>query len=579
MLTGSIYMLQVYDRVLGSGSLATLQGLFLAVIIAYGFYGLYEFLRARILSRAAMQLSAEVSPAAFRVWIDAGAQGGRAGALPLRDLDILRGFIASPAMGALFDLPWIPLYLAVIFLMHPLLGWANVLGMVVVVAVAMLNRSLTRKPLDRALVDETAARAFADAGQRNSETIAAMGMGDAVIAHWRQLQDAGLGASQLAGDISEVTSAFSKAFRMFLQSAILTMAAWLVLRQEISSGMIVASSVISGRLLAPIDQVIGQWRQIARASTAHRRLVGFFDASAAPHEPLGLERPSGGIALQGLTRLAAREPGHEPRRLLDRLDLVLEPGTSLGVIGESAAGKSVLARILVGASDFDAGDLRFDGATRAQWGAARLGRHIGYLPQTVTMLPGTIRDNIRRFDMTRSAQEVIAAARLAGVHEMILGLAQGYDTPLGGTNQALSGGQLQRIGLARAVFGQPVIVVLDEPNAHLDANGEQALRQTLRTLHARGTTVILMTHRREILQDMDQVMVLHAGALARIGKAGDLLPDLGGHDGERPIAAAARVRPKFRIADGANTAGGAGPASRRLAAAAVKMADRGEGRS
>jgi ATP-binding cassette subfamily C exporter for protease/lipase len=442
--------------------------------------------------------------------------------------------------------------------------------------------------------DGTPLRAFADAGQRSSETIAAMGMGDAIVGHWRQLQDAGLGASQMAADVSEVTSAFSKAFRMFLQSAILTMAAWLVLRQEISSGMIVASSVISGRLLAPIDQVIGKWRQIARASTAHRRLGDFFDARIPLHAPLGLERPKGRIELRGLTRLAAREPGHEPRRLIDRLDLTLEPGTSLGVIGESAAGKSVLARILVGASDFDAGDLRFDGATRAQWGAARLGRHIGYLPQAVTMLPGSIRDNIRRFDMTQPAQEVIAAARLAGVHEMILGLAQGYDTLVGGIDQVLSGGQLQRIGLARAVFGQPAIVVLDEPNAHLDASGEQALRRAIQALHARGTTVILMTHRREILQEMDQVLVLREGALEKIGRAGDLLQDLGRNDGDRPGSVSVRSRPAFRIAAGqksgsdqavpAAIAAGkwqgdgateAGPARRRLTAAAAKIADRG----
>ena len=528
MLTGSVYMLQVYDRVLGSGSVATLKGLFLIVTLAYVFYGLYEFLRARVLSRAAMRLSGSIAPATFRAWLRSGLDGERAAGLPLRDLEILRGFIASPMMGTLFDLPWIPLYLAVLFAVHPMLGWLTLGGVAVVAVAAWLGRHLTRASIDRGMAEEAAARGFADTGLRNAETIAAMGMTDAVIGRWRMMQNASLATSQQASDITEATSSFSKAFRMFLQSAMLTLGAWLVLGHEISAGMIMAASVISGRLLAPIDQLIAQWKQIGRASVAHARLREFFDDQAQMPEPLGLPAPTGRILATDIVRFApGTEPGRERRRQIDRVSFALAPGAGLGVIGDSASGKSTLARLLVGACGPDAGELRFDGATRQQWGPAELGRHIGYLPQTVVMLPGTVRDNIRRFSTSQPAKAVIAAAQMAGVHEMILRLPQGYDTMLGGPDQPLSGGQLQRIGLARAIFGQPPIVVLDEPNANLDEAGETALCETIRTLRAQGSTVILMTHRLGILQEMDQILILKQGVAVKCGPRDEVLSSLG----------------------------------------------------
>ena len=527
MLTGSVYMLQVYDRVLSSGSVATLQGLFVIVVVAYTFYGLYEFLRARVLSRAAMQLSQTVSPVAYRAWLRSGLDGAQGQALPLRDLEILRSFIASPLVGAIFDLPWIPLYLAVLFAIHPLLGWLTVGGVAVVIAVTLLNHHLTKEAIDRALTEETATRKFADTSLQSAETIAAMGMTDTVLARWGQMQDAGLVTGQQAADITEATASFSKAFRMLLQSAILTVGAWLVLGQEMSAGMIIAASVISGRLLAPIDQLIGQWKQVGRASTAHRRLQAFFDMQTAASDTLGLTRPTGRILATDLVRFAPGPAGRERRRQIDRVSFALAPGAGLGVIGDSASGKSTLARLIVGAFDADSGELRFDGAPRAQWGASELGRHIGYLPQSVTMLPGTVRDNIRRFDASRSAQEVIAAAQMAGVHEMILRLPDGYGTLLGGANQPLSGGQLQRIGLARAVFGTPAIVVLDEPNSNLDETGETALHDMVRTLRAQGTTVIVMTHRLPILQEMDQTLMLRNGGVVRYGPTEEVLSTLG----------------------------------------------------
>lgn len=531
MLTGSIYMLQVYDRVLGSGSLSTLQGLFLIVTLAYVFYGFYEFLRARILSRAAIRLNNGLAAEAFRAWLRAGLAdnqngGHRTDALPMRDLEILRGFIASPMMGTLFDLPWVPFYLLVLFAVHPMLGVLTLVGMAVVIAVAVLTGYLTHNANEAALMREFHARGFADAGQHNAEAVVAMGMTDEVVKRWHLMQDASLAVGQKAGDTTEATSSFSKAFRMFLQSAMLTLGAFLVLGHEMSAGMIVAASVISGRALAPIDQLIGQWKQIGRSRSAHLRLRAFFAAEEAPAEVLGLPAPTGAIIAHDLTRFVPNaEPGRERRRQIDRVSFALEPGTGLGVIGDSASGKSTLARLLVGVCRADAGELRFDGATREQWGA-ELGRHIGYLPQSVTMLPGTVRDNIRRFQTERPAKDVIDAAKMAGVHDMILRLPQGYDTMLGLPDQPLSGGQLQRIGLARAIFGSPPIVVLDEPNSALDEAGEMALRDAIRTLKAGGSTVVLMTHRLAILDEMDKVLMLRQGTVVKYGARDDVLANL-----------------------------------------------------
>jgi ATP-binding cassette subfamily C protein len=562
MLTGSVYMLQVYDRVLGSGSLSTLQGLFLIVTLAYVFYGLYEFLRARVLSRAAVRLNNGLSAAAFRAWLTAGlggargagqgagqAGGGRADALPLRDLEILRGFVGSPMMGTLFDLPWVPFYLLVLYVVHPMLGLLTLAGMAVVVVVAVLNGYLTQSSNEAALGREFHARRFADAGQHNAETVVAMGMTDEVVKRWHLLHDASLAVAQKAGDTTEATSAFSKSFRMFLQSAMLTLGAFLVLGHEMSAGMIVAASVISGRALAPIDQLIGQWKQIGRARAAHLRLRAFFATSDAPAEALGLPRPTGKVVATDLVRFVPNaEPGRERRRQIDRVSFALEPGMGLGVIGDSASGKSTLARLLVGVCRADAGELRFDGATREQWGA-ELARHIGYLPQTVTMLPGTVRDNIRRFQADSPAKDVIDAARMAGVHDMILRLPQGYDTMLGMPDQPLSGGQLQRLGLARAVFGTPPIVVLDEPNSALDEAGEMALREAIRALKAAGSAVVLMTHRRAILDEMDKVLMLRQGAVVKYGARADVLAGLAPAAALPPEAGPEAVRVRLAIAE------------------------------
>ncbi len=539
MLTGSLYMLQVYDRVLSSGSVATLQGLFVIVTLAYVFYGIYEFLRARILSRAAMRLYSEVAPEAFRAWLRSGIAGERSAGLPLRDLEILRGFLSSPAVGSVFDLPWMPLYLAVLFLIHPLLGWLTLGGAGVVIAVALVNHWLTKGTTDLTMAGDARARDFAERGMRQAELVDAMGMQANVGSHWLNLQNASLAVGQAGSDKTEATSAFSKAFRMFLQSAILTLGAFLVLRHEMSAGMIIAASILSGRALSPVDQIIGQWKAIARAAVAHRRLRDFFDTQRSEAGRVQLPAPTGQITATGLLRLGEAVMAGERRRVLKGISFDLNPGEALGVIGNSASGKSSLARLLVGVWQPDAGEIRMDGATRTQWNSADLGRHIGYLPQSVEMLPGSVRDNITRFSPLAKDADLIEAASMAGVHEMILALPLGYSTMLGSPDQPLSGGQIQRLGLARAIFGKPRIVVLDEPNASLDASGEEALLNAIRELKAGGTTVIVMTHRPNALSVMDKVMVLNAGEMIKYGRIDEVVK-------EAPAAAAATQFPPRR---------------------------------
>lgn len=532
MLTGSVYMLQVYDRVLASGSVPTLVGLFAIVIVLYGFLGIYDFLRSRMLSRAARQLDLGTGPETFRAWLRSGVPGGAGGgqasggqaAQPLQDLGILRGFISGPAIVALFDTPFVPLFLAVLFLIHPWLGWLTVAGALVVAGLAGVNRLLTRAAIREAAALDGNERDFTEKGRRNAEAIIAMGMEGALTRRWQALHDRTLTTGERGSDPSEVLASSSRAFRLLLQSAILTLGAWLVLQNQMTAGMIVAASILSGRALAPVDQVIGQWRAIGRALEAHRRLGTFFDERAEAARPrIDLPAPTGQITVSRLTKLAPGwadgRPGAERPRILHQVSFTLEPGDGLGVIGNSASGKSTLARLIMGAWAPDAGEIRLDGATPDQWDPAVLGRSVGYLPQVLDMLPGTIRDNIARFDAQATDRAVIEAAKLAGVHDMILGLPDGYATMLGGTGgaQPLSGGQIQRLGLARAIYGRPRLVVLDEPNSNLDVAGDDALANAIATLRADGATVIVMAHRPSAIAAVNKVLILHNGMVARFG--------------------------------------------------------------
>ncbi|WP_299288280.1 type I secretion system permease/ATPase [uncultured Tateyamaria sp.] len=523
MLTGPMFMLQVYDRVLSSGSVATLQGLFLIVVVLFMFLGLYDFLRTRALSRAALRLDQEVGQDTHDLWVRSALLPGGETSRPLNDLAVVRGFLPSPAMLGLFDTPWIPFYLGVVFLIHPWLGMLAIAGVGVVTVVALLNQLTTKDYHAQAMRMDGAESHFVDQSRRNAEAIVPLGMAGRITGRWSDMHREGLAVGQTGSDRAEGYAAFSKSFRLLLQSALLGLGGYLALQQEISAGMIVAASIIAGRALAPVDAVIGQWRSIVRMREAHKRLKALFDGQAAKRPTVDLPPPEGHLHVSGVTKFAPMAERGERPPILDEVSFYLAPGDAVGVIGPSASGKSTLARILVGAWAPDVGTVRLDGATLDQWAETALGKHIGYLPQNLELLAGTIRDNIARFDPQADDGAVIEAAKIAGVHDMVLQLPDGYATRLSYENPPLSGGQLQRIGLARAIFGMPRYVVLDEPNSNLDASGDDALSQAIVTLREAGSTVIVMAHRPSAIHAVNKVLVLHAGRVAEFGEKDKIL--------------------------------------------------------
>lgn len=529
MLTGSIYMLQVYDRVLPGGSVPTLIVLFGIVVILFAFLGFYDFLRARLLSRIALRLDDRLSAIAFCKWLDTGLPDTREeGATQvMRDLDTVRGFVSGPVIAAMADLLFVPLFLGVLFLIHPWLGFLTIAGAGVGGLIALTNRAVTKKAIRQSAALDNTERNFTERSRRNVEAIHAMGMHNAVSEHWRALHHASLASAQKGSDPSEMLAAASRAFRMLLQSAILTLGAFLVLRGEISAGMIIASSILSGRALAPVDQLIGQWRATGRFAAAHKRLITTFNMSKPAPRRIDLPSPTGQITVSELSKLGSETLNGDRAKVLNQVSFELSPGDALGVVGSSASGKSTLARMLVGAGEYDGGEIRFDGATASQWEPAQLGRQIGYLPQVVEMLPGTIGENIARFDPNASDADIIAAATLTGIHEMILKLPEGYCTRLGdlATSPLLSGGQIQRLGLARAVYRMPKIVVLDEPNANLDIAGDAALTHTIETLRAANSTVIVMAHRPSVLSAVNKLLILTAGQVGAFGDRDTMLAE------------------------------------------------------
>jgi ATP-binding cassette, subfamily C, bacterial exporter for protease/lipase len=524
MLTGPIYMLQVYDRVLSSGSVATLQGLFIIVVVLYAFLGIYEFLRARLLSRAGYRLDALVGNKAFNYWMQLGAAQDRSGDNPIRDLDVVRGFLGSPAILGIFDVPWIPFFLIIVFFIHPWLGYLTLGGAVVVAIAAYLNQLVTKNAIARAVSIDGSERGFVEKSRRNAEVVFALGMQRRIGDRWRDMHDQSLAYAQLSGERSEGFSAFSKSFRMLLQSMLLTLGAYLAIKQEVSAGAIIATSIIAGRALAPVDQVIGQWKSIGRVMQAHRSILATLDRMPPEQRHITLPDPKGNIQVTNLTKYAPATGQSGPRqKILSQLTFGLTPGDGLGVIGNSAAGKSSLAKVLVGAWRPEGGEIRLDGATLDQWHPEDLGRHIGYLPQTLEMLPGTIAENISRFNPQAQDRMVIEAAQIAGVHEMILALPGGYSTPIGMAGQPLSGGQIQRLGLARAIYGIPRLIVLDEPNSNLDGGGDDALSAAILTLRARGSVVVVMAHRPSVIHAVNKVMILHKGTIAHFGNKEEII--------------------------------------------------------
>lgn len=525
MLTGPVFMLQVYDRVLTSRSVPTLVALCLLVLALFLFMALFDFIRVRVLSRMGYRLDQQLAPLTFRNWVAQGLAGRREMGRPLADLSTLRSFLGSPALIGLFDLPWVPLYLAVVFILHAQLGLLALGGAAIVTALAIANELLTRKPLERSMAMEASESRLAEQSLRNADTIVAMGMMSNVGRHWIDVRNLGASSAQTGGERAEVFAATSKSVRMILQSAILALGALLAIEQQISAGMIVAASIIAGRALAPVDQVVGQWRQILKARLSWKRLKDHLRDTSI-EKPMRLPAPEGRLAIRNLIKYAPANEGDRTdgrRVILGRIDFDLAPGDGLGVIGPSASGKTSLARVLIGAWSPDSGVVRLDGASLDQWDRDELGKHIGYLPQAVDLLAGTIGQNISRFDPEASHEAVIAAAQLAGVHEMILRLPEGYGSRVEFGVKPLSGGQIQRIALARAVYRTPRLVVLDEPNSNLDADGDAALTKAIEKLREAGSVVIVMAHRPSAIVAVNKLLMLHEGGQAEFGDKTEIM--------------------------------------------------------
>ena len=514
MLTAPLYMLQIYDRVLASRSEPTLIVL---TVLAGGLLlvmGGLDLIRSRVLVRVGVKMDALLNARVFSaVFAQAlrGARGQRAQAL--RDLDSLRQFLTGPGPFAFFDAPWAPLYLAVVFIFHPILGFVALAGAVVLFSMALINELVTRRPLQLANAQAIAANGFAEASLRNAEVLEALGMLPEIRKRWTAQHCQGLALQATASDRAATLTSWSKAVRISLQVAILGAGAALAIQQIITPGVMIAASILMGRALAPVEQAIGQWRHFVGARQAYRRLNELLQAIPEDEARLTLPKPEGRLAVE---QLVAAPPGSQ-KPVLKGVSFKLEPGEALGVIGPSASGKSTLARNLVGVWAPQSGAVRLDGAEVQGWDAEQLGPHLGYLPQDVELFAGNVAENISRFSAEASPEAVVAAARAAGVHDMILQLDKGYDSEIGEQGCVLSGGQRQRVGLARALYGEPALVVLDEPNASLDAAGDEALTQAILGLKARGATVVVMAHRPSAIAAVDKLLMLREGRVEAFG--------------------------------------------------------------
>ena len=531
MLVPALYMLQVYDRVLASGNEFTLLMLTLIAIGLLALMGAMEYVRSltviQIGSRFDVLLGARVHQAAF----ERGLAGGQASAgQAINDLNALRQFLTGNAVFAFFDAPWFPLYLLVMYLFHPWLGVLATVGAALLIALAWLNEWLSRRPLAEAGTLSVRANASVEGQLRNVDAIESMGMLGRLLRRWRVMHRGYVWRQALASERTALISAISKSLRIALQSLVLGLGAWLAIEGRISPGMMIAGSILMGRVLSPIDMVITAWRQWSGTRLAYQRLKTLLDEHPLRAQGLPLPPPSGVLRFEGVT---AVPPGAQLPSVVN-LSFELPAGEVLGVIGPSGSGKSTLARLMVGVWRARIGKVRLDGGDIQQWERERLGEYIGYLPQDVELFAGTVAENISRFaepgdEPDADAARVVAAARLAGAHELVLSLPQGYDTPLGVGGLGLSGGQRQRIALARALYGPPRLLVLDEPNASLDEAGETALLEALARLREQGVSVVVITHRPKVLAATTRLLVLKAGQLQLSGATQEVLARLRGN--------------------------------------------------
>lgn len=502
-----LYMMQVFDRVLSSGSMPTLVYLSLIAVFSLLTMAALDMVRTRIANRAASWFESTLATPVFTTGLNRALDRRQAATDATRDLGTVRGFLSSPGLFSLMDAPWVPPYLLVVFLLHPVLGGVATAGAVLLVVLALLNETLTRKPMREAAGVQREASTRANAVLRHPEAIDAMGMTPAVASRWASLHGRSLDIQGRAADRSAIVSASSKFVRMGVQLAILGVGAALVVHQELTAGAMIAGSIIMGRALAPVEQAIGGWKTLIMAQQALERLRDLFADAPQRGEGMTLPAPRGDLAVENVT--LTFPPAKRP--VLKGVSFALDAGTALAVTGPSAAGKSALARLIVGTWKPSNGIVRLDNADVYTWDRAQFGRHVGYLPQDIELYGGTVRDNIARMNPMADPLDVVEAAKIADCHEMILRLPEGYDTQVGESGVVLSGGQRQRIALARAVYGNPRLVVLDEPDSNLDRAGEESLLRAIQNMKERGATVIVIAHRSGVLKVVDKVLLLRDG--------------------------------------------------------------------
>jgi PrtD family type I secretion system ABC transporter len=521
ILTSPIYMMQVYDRVLISGRVETLLFLSLMAFVALAVLGVLDGVRGFLLVRLGRYLDGVLRDPVLVNSI-AQSEGGRIGRRrPLDDLTTMRNYLGSPGILPFIDAPWVPFFVAIIFLLHPWLGVLAVGSALILIGVTLFNDHFSKTLLRKAAAQQAMASEFAAQAMQNSEVVQAMGMREAISRRYRRFVDEQGGASQEAGDVGSASQAASKTIRIAVQSAALGLGAYLVIKGELTSGGMIASSIILGRALAPVEQGIGSWKQFIAARDAYRSLKEFLGAIPADEDRLSLPDLEGRVSVEDVSYKLP--DGDKP--ILRKISFELEPGTALALVGPSASGKSTLCRLLVGAVAPSFGHIRIDGADVTALRPDDARRSIGYLPQTVELFAGTVKDNIARLGEVDDAA-VVAAARMAGCHELILRLPNGYETEIGARGAFLSGGQRQRIGLARALFGNPRVLVLDEPNSNLDQEGEAALKDAIVAAKQAGVTIIVVNHRSTLLQPIDKLGVIRDGVLERFGDRDDVLRDM-----------------------------------------------------
>jgi ATP-binding cassette subfamily C protein EexD len=519
MLVPPMYMLQVYDRVLSTQSEDTLLMLTLLVIFLFAIMGGLELVRSRILVRVGNRLDTMINERLYSAMFRRSlvAQGGQS-AQPLNDLTSLRQFLTGNSLFAFFDAPWVPIYIGVMFLFHPWLGIFAICAGLILVALAIANEKSTQKLLSEANSEHIQAQNLANSNLRNAEVLHAMGMLPGIMGRWSKRHHEFLAKQSQASDRAGALTNTSKVIRMMAQSLILGLAALLVLKGELTGGMVIAGSILMGRALAPIDQMIGGWKGFVGARGAYHRLNELMTQIPDEQRRMTLPAPEGYVSVENV---AAAPPGSRIATIRG-INFAVDKGEHIGIIGPSAAGKSTLARVLLGIWPSQVGDVRLDGGDINQYNRDELGPHIGYLPQDIELFDGTISENIARFGDV-DPQKVVAAAKKSGVHEMILELPNGYDTVISAGSGALSGGQRQRVGLARALYGNPVFMVLDEPNANLDDAGERALAESIAQLKAEGTTLFVISHRQSVLKHMDKLLVMKDGQVSMFGPRDQVL--------------------------------------------------------